>query len=184
MEVTMMSVMIRSPFRSFSIRFLFRGDQSDHDGCGGDDDSGNDEFHFSFSSLFCDLAAGSDQGNDNSGGSKDGSNYDSGHDFVPLSFLFFRGFSVPRRHPYNTTTRTKIVQVVIFNALFVIFDTGFFQEAAIHIAGLTAPGTSTFRRRHGLPRPSEQWRTNRCLNRESAASTMCCLSLHSEKRRG
>ena len=96
------------------------------------------------SPLFCDLAAGSDQGNDNSGGSKDGSNYDSGHDFVPLSFLFFRGFSVPRRHPYNTTTRTKIVQVVIFNALFVIFDTGFFQEAAIHIAGLTAPGTSTF----------------------------------------
>ena len=122
MEVTMMSVMIRSPFRSFSIRFLFRGDQSDHDGCGGDDDSGNDEFHFSFSSLFCDLAAGSDQGNDNSGGSKDGSNYDSGHDFVPLSFLFFRGFSVPRRHPYNTTTRTKFVRVVIFNALFVIFD--------------------------------------------------------------
>ena len=28
------------------------GDQSDHDGCGGDDDGGNDEFHSFFSSLF------------------------------------------------------------------------------------------------------------------------------------
>ena len=79
MEVTMMSVMIRSPFRSFSIRFLFRGDQSDHDGCGGDDDSGNDEFHFSFSSLFCDLAAGSDQGNDHGCGCDDDCRNDKFH---------------------------------------------------------------------------------------------------------
>ena len=38
-----------------------------------------------------------------------------------LFLFYFRGSLCPPRHPYNTTTRTKFVRVVKFDALFVIF---------------------------------------------------------------
>ena len=38
-----------------------------------------------------------------------------------FSFRFF-GVSCPRRHAYNSTSRTENVQNVIFNRVFVIFD--------------------------------------------------------------
>ena len=41
--------------------------------------------------------------------------------FCTSFFFYFRGSLCPPRHPYNTTTRTKFVRVVKFDALFVIF---------------------------------------------------------------
>ena len=51
MEATMIAVMVFSPFTDF-LPCSAGGDQSDHDGCGGDDDGSDDEFHGFFSSLF------------------------------------------------------------------------------------------------------------------------------------
>ena len=42
--------------------------------------------------------------------------------FLYLFLFYFRGSLCPPRHPYNTTTRTKFVRVVKFDALFVIFE--------------------------------------------------------------
>ena len=39
-----------------------------------------------------------------------------------FSFRFLCGIPCPRRHAYNSTSRTKIVRDVIFNMRFVIFD--------------------------------------------------------------
>ena len=118
MEATMIAVMVFSPFTDF-LPCSAGGDQSDHDGCGGDDDGGNDEFHGFFSSLFfgqrvairVTITAAD-------------AKMEVTMIAVMIFYLFlfyFRGSLCPPRHPYNTTTRTKFVRVVKFDALFVIF---------------------------------------------------------------